>query len=350
MEKRPTLADVAREAGVSKTTASLALNGKGLNKIPDETRARVRAAAEALRFRPHGVARALVRRRAETLGVVCTVHPFVELAHHAFEHALLSAIFHDALQRGYNPMIYAPPGDGAGEVDLRRYADGRSDAFVLLYPPAADGLPDYLEALGIPAVALCARRPCANWRQVDSDNEAGIRAALGHLVALGHRRIAYLIGPGGEDHVDTRVQAFFAVLHERGLAVRQEWIQPFCNGAADTYAMVERLFAGAETPTALLTWNDFAAEEVYKALRRLGRRIPEDVSIIGFDDMPSSRVAVPPLTTVRQDVVRLGRAAVDLALQALSADAVNPAARVVVCPVELVLRQSTAPCRVTDCR
>ena len=166
MEKRPTLADVAREARVSKTTASLALNGKGLNKIPAATRSRVLAAADALRFRPHGVARALVRRRADTLGVVCTVHPFVELAHHAFEHALLSAVFHYALERGYNPMIYASPADEASEYDFRRYADGRSDAFVLLYPPPNSGLPDYMERMGIPAVALCARRPGAGWRWV----------------------------------------------------------------------------------------------------------------------------------------------------------------------------------------
>src|SRR5579859_1132336 len=164
MEKRPTLADVAREARVSKTTASLALNGKGLNKIPAATRSRVLAVADALRFRPHAVARALVRRRAETLGVVCTVNPFVELAHHAFEHALLSAIFHYALERGYNPMIYAPPANDAGESDFRRYADGRSDAFLLLYPPPEGGLPDYLEAMGIPAVALCPRRPGPGWR------------------------------------------------------------------------------------------------------------------------------------------------------------------------------------------
>src|SRR5689334_17304073 len=136
MNKRSTLADVARAANVSKTTASMALNGKGLDKIPHATRARVLAAADELQFRPHAVARALVRRRADVLGIVCTVNPFVELAHHAFEHALLSAVFYHALERGYNPMIYGVPEEGAEEDVFRRYADGRSDAFVLLYPPS----------------------------------------------------------------------------------------------------------------------------------------------------------------------------------------------------------------------
>src|SRR5580658_10116611 len=98
MQKRQTLQDVARAARVSMTTASMSLNGKGANKIPLATRQRVQDAAIALQFRPHGVARALVRQRADVLGVVCTLNPFVEMAHHAFEQALLSALFYHTLE------------------------------------------------------------------------------------------------------------------------------------------------------------------------------------------------------------------------------------------------------------
>lgn len=359
--RRSTLADVARDAGVSKTTASMALNGKGANKIPDSTRIRVQAAADALRFRPHGVARALTRRRADVLGIVCTVSPFVELAHHAFEHTLLAAIFHHALERGFNPMIYSVP--SSGELNDTRtcsaymhYADGRSDAFIMLYPPPDSSLVQALHTLDIPVVALCCRCPGEDWRWVDSDNAAGIRSAVDHLVALGHRRIAYLIGPSQEDNVNSRVMAYRTSLAEHGLTANESWIVPYTWNTLSTQDQIDRFFALPEPPTALLTWNDYAAEEVYRAVLRRGLRIPEDVSIVGFDDMPASHLASPPLTTVRQDVVRMGRAAVDLAIEAIEAR-VPPCANPmedeagseetlrssIVCPVEFVVRQSTAP-------
>jgi LacI family transcriptional regulator len=343
MNKRPTLADVARAAGVSKTTASLALNGKRVEKIPATTRDRVLAAAGALQFRPHGVARALVHRRADVLGVVCTLNPFVEMSHHAFEQALLSAVFYHSLEHGYNPMIYGVPAESTEVTGFMRYADGRSDAFILLYPPPESSLLAFLHACDIPAVALCCRDPNGYSRWVDSDNEAGIRAALEHLIELGHRRIAYFIGPEVEDNVHSRVTAFRATLRENGLAVREDWIVPYTWDSATTEQTLDRLLRSDPAPTALLTWNDFVAEEVYKALRQLDRRVPEDISIVGFDDMPSARTAIPPLTTVRQDVVRMGRASVELALQAFREPESTEEIRHIVCPISLVVRQSTAP-------
>src|SRR5687768_8968253 len=135
--RRATLADVAHHAGVSKTTASLALNGKGRGSIPESTRDRVIDAARTLHFRPHGLARALTRRKADVIGVVCRISPFVERSHHAFEHGLLSTIFCRALMHGYNPMIYGLP-EGADEQELARFTDGRSDGFVLINPPVSN--------------------------------------------------------------------------------------------------------------------------------------------------------------------------------------------------------------------
>ncbi len=284
----------------------------------------------------------MTRRRADVLGLVCTVNPFVEMAHHPFELELLSALFYHALERGYNPMIYGLPADDA-EGTLRRYVDGRSDAFVLLYPPPDSALLCYLHAQGVPVVALCSSYPESPTRWVDSDHAQGIRAAVAHLAALGHRRIAYLTAPSADIMAHTRVRAFCAALEEHGLPVCSEWIIPYAWESAVAETLIAPLLAGDEPPTALLIWNDFAAEGVYKAIRRLGFRIPEDVSIIGFDDTPSARAAVPPLTTVRQDIVRMARAAVDLAIEALSTEAMPEPPPYVLCPVELIIRQSTAP-------
>lgn len=343
MRKRPTLVDVAREAGVSKTTASMALNGKGHSNIPDATRERVVAAAVALEFRPHAVARALTRRCAEVLGIVCTVNPFEDLSHHAFEHCLYAAIFYHSLERGYNPMIYGFPARPDDRHDIHRFADGRSDAFILIYPRPESPLLRFLHEEGIPTVTVSCRDNDPRGRWVDSDNEAGIRSAVKHLVELGHRRIAYLSGPPAEDNARTRLAAFRNVLAEYGLPVREDWMTPYTWKREVTRRQLDRFLADPEPPTALLAWYDFAAEDVYEAAARRGLRIPQDISVIGFDDAPSSRIASPPLTTVRQDPVLMGEAAVDLALAALDERSHADSPRSVICPIELIVRGSTAP-------
>jgi LacI family transcriptional regulator len=350
MLKRPTLKDVAQAASVSTTTASMALNGKGMNKIPAATRQRVQEAAAALEFRPHGVARALKRQRAHVLGVVCTLNPFVEMAHHAFEQALLSALVYHTLEHGYNPMIYGAPttaGEDAGSDILPAYADGRSDAFILLYPEPHSPLLSRLPQLGLPVISICCRVDGACW--VDSDHPAGIRAALTHLLDLGHRRICYLVNPDVDPQQHARVIAFREMLCERGLPVQDHRIAAYDWNDPASEARMLRLFDDPEPPTALLTWNDFAADEVYKSLRKRGLSIPEDVSIIGFDDVPSARTAVPPLTTVRQNVMPMAGAAVDLALRLLVTKSETPSACEIVCPIELIIRHSTAPPRDISC-
>src|SRR5579884_3149884 len=270
MKQRATLADVARSAGVSKTTASLVLNGKGEANISEETRQRVATAAAALHFRPHGVARALTRRRADVLGIVCAIDPFVEqVHHHEFEHTLLSAIFSRAMERGYNPLIYNYPPLDAGPERLLRYADGRSDAFILIFPPAECILLTRLHALAIPAVAVMSRETHAEALWVDSDHEAGIQALVGHLAELGHQKIAYLTGPPEEEAVAARVAAFRKALTERGLPVREEWIEPYLWDTEETHNTLKRLLCQPDRPTALLTWYDFAAGDVYLAARQL---------------------------------------------------------------------------------
>ncbi|HZT43621.1 MAG TPA: LacI family DNA-binding transcriptional regulator [Chthonomonadaceae bacterium] len=344
MKQRATLADVARSAGVSKTTASLVLNGKGEANISEETRQRVATAAAALHFRPHGVARALTRRRADVLGIVCAIDPFVEqVHHHEFEHTLLSAIFSRAMERGYNPLIYNYPPLDAGPERLLRYADGRSDAFILIFPPAECILLKRLHALAIPAVAVMSRETHAEALWVDSDHEAGIQALVGHLAELGHQKIAYLTGPPEEEAVAARVAAFRKALTERGLPVREEWIEPYLWDTEETHNTLKRLLCQPDRPTALLTWYDFAAGDVYLAARQLNLRIPEDLSVVGFDDTHSATILSPALTTVRQDPEGMGRAAVDLALNALSWEVTTSHARTAVSPIQLVVRDSTSP-------
>ncbi|HEV2471713.1 MAG TPA: LacI family DNA-binding transcriptional regulator [Chthonomonadales bacterium] len=343
MKIRTTLADVAREAGVSKTTASMVVNGKGQKNIPGPTRARVLSAANKLHFRPHGVARALSRRRADVLGVVCSVAPFRDLAEHPFEQTLLAAVFHHALERGYNPLIYGQPSETATREELSRYSDGRSDAFILLYPQLDSPLLGYLHSQDIPTVTLCTRDNSPAGRWTDCDSDTGIRAAIEHLAELGHRRIAYLIGPPEQDCVQFRICAFKSSMESLGLSARVEWIIPYRWSAEKTGAQMDALLAAPERPTALLLWYDFAVEHVYQAARERGLRIPEDLSVVGFDDSLPARVASPALTTIRQDPNQMGKAAVDLAIAALLPHQNEQSSRSTLCSVELILRQSTSP-------
>lgn len=345
MRKRSTLADVAIKAGVSKTTVSLTLNGKGAESIPRATRDRVMAAAGELQFRPHAAARALVRRRAEVLGVVCTFDPFLDLAHHAFDHGLLASVFHSALQRGYNPMMYRFPPDGADERVLLRYADGRSDAFVLLYPPLDSPLMHRLQKLGMPMVTVCCRPPDPKARWVDSDNDSGIRMAIRHLKGLGHRRMAYFYTGTQYGNRNDRVNSFLASTREPGSGIDKTWVWEHDWTEAGSVELLRKLLAEPDPPTAILVWNDVAAENVYFAAHRLGVRIPEDMSVVGFDDTPTARMAMPGLTTVRQNLTMMGKAAADLALDALDDEPVMPGCTSVICPVALVVRESTGPAR-----
>ncbi len=348
MKTRPTLVDVARIAGVSKTTASLVLNGKGNSNIPEATRQRVFDAARSLQFRPNGVARALTKQRADVLGVVCTISPFIRRSVHAFEHGLLSAIFSQALQCGYNPMVYGYPGDAASVKELDRYADGRSDAFILINPSPDCLLIGHLREAGIPVVTMCCRSKEPETLWVDSDNEAGIRAAVKHLAALGHRHIGYLTGPRREYDCISRVAAFQETLERLGLPVREDLIVPYLWKVGVTEEVLGRFVACEKPATAVLAWNDFVAEDLYRTASQLGLRIPEDLSVIGFDDTPSAPVTSPPLTTIRQDLDQMGRAAVELAVDRIAGSDRNQNVNCAVCPVELLVRQSTAPPRVKE--
>lgn len=350
MRKRPTLADVAKAAGVSKTTVSIALNGREVKNVSELTRARIVAVARTLGFRPHGVARALSRRRADVLGVVGKVDPFIHESQHRFEHGLLSSIFRRTLERGYNPLIYGFPREDDDEHVLTRYADGRSDAFLLVNPPVDCPLAGYLRSTGMPFVSICNRGGADAFKSwwVDSDNEAGVRALVDHLAALGHRRIAYFTGPPNEDNVRTRTHAFRAALAAHGLPVYDDMIARFYWDDGRTGNTLAALMSRRDRPTALLAWNDYVAEDLCRRVRELGLRVPEDVSIAGFDDTPQARTADPPLTTVRQELDALGRNAVDLALEALCGEEDEVAAdsaRSILCPVRLVVRDSTAPAR-----
>jgi DNA-binding LacI/PurR family transcriptional regulator len=342
---RPTIADVAALAGVSVSAVSKVVNGRGGISAP--TRQRVLEAAGKLRWSPSATAVALRGARTRAVAMVAGRSPDL-LATDPHFTVLISGIERELAPADYGLLLHIVGEEpGAEERAYRRLAaERRVDGVILTESRLGDPRFELLRELRLPAVLVG-----APWRDDPvvsvqaADQDAGVRAAVGHLVDLGHRRIAYVSGPEDRVHTVFRRQVFEAALAERGLrparVVRSDFT---AQGAA---AAVTELLAApaARRPTAVLFANDTMAVAGMSAARRLGVEVPRELSVVGYDDLPLGELVHPRLTTIAQDLAPLGRAAAVALFRLLNpddpahADAPLPPVR----PPELVVRESTAP-------
>ncbi|GAA4623653.1 LacI family DNA-binding transcriptional regulator [Cellulomonas oligotrophica] len=316
-----TLRDVAVAAGVSPATASRALSAPDV--VAPETREAVLRAAQALGYRPNRAARALSTGRS---GHLCLVVP--DLGNPFFA-AVAKAVQSRARAAGYAVMIADSEEDPRLEADLVAQLGAQADG-VLLCSPRMSAAALAAVAAG-PTPVLLVNREGADLPSVVIDDRDGIRQTLRHLHALGHRRVAHVGGPDGS-WSDARRREGLADTSPAGLEVVElgPHAPVFSGGVA---AADLALAAGA---TAVVAHNDLVALGVLDRLRARGVRVPEDVSVVGFDDGPVATLVTPPLTTVAAPLALLGRTAVDLLLDPPD---VTPH---VVLPVELVVRGSSA--------
>jgi DNA-binding LacI/PurR family transcriptional regulator len=325
--------DVARLAGVSHQTVSRVLNNHP--NVRDETRQRVLEAMQALGYRRNLAARTLVTRRSGTLGVVA---------------------FHTTLF-GPASMVYSIE-EAAGAagyfvtVTTMRGLDRRSalDAVDRLCQQAVEGIiaiaprPDITNALaqapaGLPRVAVGGGTD-ETVPTVRIDNASGARMATRHLLDLGHATVHHVAGPADWPEAQERVEGWRNTLYEAGAVVPP--VHQASWNAGPGYEQ-GRLLAADPEVTAVFCANDQIALGVLRAMHEAGRRVPRDVSVVGFDDTPDSGYFLPPLTTVRQDFGELGRRALALLLEHLtSADGTPAPDKILVSPV-LVARASSGP-------
>jgi DNA-binding LacI/PurR family transcriptional regulator len=322
VDRAPNIRDVARVAGVSYQTVSRALNGS--SRIRPETLARVNAAIAQLGYRPNQVARALGTGRTRTIGVLAARAEYYGpmTAIHAIELAARAA--------GYRLSIVTSD-DAVDRASLDHLLAQSVDALVVLAPQlrVLDAL-DALE-LGVPTVRLDATG-------VAIDQVAGARLATRHLTDLGHRRIVHLAGPADWSDAVGRAAGFAQELQAAGLApvsaaVAGDW-------TAESGYRIGRELLPAHGFTAAFAANDQMALGLIHAARELGRDVPGDLSVVGFDDIPEAAHFLPPLTTIRQDFGLIGRRAVELLVAALEGAERPPGGLVV---PELVVRASTGP-------
>jgi DNA-binding LacI/PurR family transcriptional regulator len=314
---------VARRAGVSQSTVSLVLSGKSAGRISARTEAAVRRAAEELGYRPNIAARALRTGTARTVGLVVTdvTHPF-------FGPVLRGAQI-AAWRAGYAVALVDVANDPNRELEsFEALRAGPVDGFLFFTvdPPETS---EHVVALEVSPPGMASVR---------FDTERGTELALRHLLDLGHTRIGHL---GSELDAETfrfRRDTFLSVLGDAGLEPGPYARAPFRFDGAVGPAL--ELLDAAERPTAIYCDDDLLAGGVYLAARERGLRIPDDVSVVGFDDLPFAQVFAPPLTTIRIDPQALGSESFQVLAGLMAGEPVPPGR---ILPVELVVRESTAP-------
>jgi DNA-binding LacI/PurR family transcriptional regulator len=334
-ERPPGMVDVARLAGVSHITVSRVLNGHP--SVSEKTRQRVLDAIQTLGYRRNTVARALKSGRSSTIGVVIAGSELFELPR------ILTGVEAVAREAGY--WVNLASWQGGGEEELAETLQRLTDQSVEAIAVIADR-PGVLAALNsvtsrVPVtVVMSGDVPNPGLAFVELDQESGARQAVRHLLGLGHRTVAHFSGALRVYDARARVAGWRDELTAAGAPPGELLEGDFT--AESGYRLARRVAEPGELPTALFVGNDQMAMGVLAAFAELGIRVPEDVSLVGFDDVAGSAFLVPSLTTVRQDFVALGATSVRLILDQLAGSAPE---HVKIEPRLIVRRSTAAPRR-----
>ena len=337
MARRPTSADVAHEAGVSRTTVSFVLNERPDVKFPDETRRRVLDAAERLGYQPNASARRLAGGHSHVIALVMRQSP-EQVASDAGLAETLRGLAAAARSGGFRVMVepLAPDGPHATYTALLR--SQHADGLVISGPRVDD--PSLLELVrdGFPIV-LQGDLPDVSCPSVDVDNVAGARGAVEHLIALGHRRIACITNaPLVYTAAQERLAGYHEALAAAGIPADPDLVIEGGFDASSGHRAMAELLARTEFGAAFVA-SDVVALGAIGALRAAGLQVPDDVSIVGFDDIPLAAYFDPPLTTVRLPAFELGQAAGRALLERIAERTISHRTLL---PIELIERASTA--------
>ncbi|MCI4061299.1 LacI family DNA-binding transcriptional regulator [Micromonospora sp. R77] len=324
------MTDVARLAGVSHQTVSRVLNGHP--NVREQTRLRVQAAITELGYRPNRAARALVTGRSQVIGVVAQNTTLYGPA------SLLAALEQTAAEEGFAVTVGSVRDLDQVSISaaVERHLAHRVAGIVVIAPVESAG--EALEHLpkDVPLVTVDGD-PRRRVPLVTVDQVAGAREATGHLLEAGHRTVWHVSGPADWFDSAGRIEGWREALRSAG--VEEPPLVPGDWSAASGYRCGQMLARMPEV-TAVFTANDHLALGVLRALHEYGRRVPGDVSVVGFDDVPEAAYFIPPLTTVRPDFVAVARASLDLLLAQIESDTVGEL-RQTIAPT-LVSRQSVA--------
>jgi DNA-binding LacI/PurR family transcriptional regulator len=341
--KAPTLRDIAESAGVSLFTASVVLNGARSNtRVSEDTRRRIEHVARSLDYHPNAMARGLMRQRMNTIGVLFgVVEPGVVLTN-PYSTGVLQGILSAASPLRLNVTIFSEPWIDT-ETSAARFRDGRTDGVIAVAPVAGSDMIAGLTERGVPVVAIAHACDALGVPSVDVDNKEGIRLATEHLLSLGHTKVAHLSGDEDMVSVPPRRTAFLATMAAAGLTVPLSYMKSCSYDGNKAAEATRELLSIGEPPTAIVAGNDSIAIAAMAAAREMGVKVPEELSVVGFDDSPSAALVTPALTTVRQPLLEIGAEALQLLVALIEGEPAPPVTHLK--SPELIVRDSTAPCK-----
>ncbi len=338
-QRLPTIKDVAGLAGVSTATVSKVLRGNSSAYAPPTVQ-RVRDAATALKYSPNHVARSLVRRRTHMLGVVIQGRGQV-LTRNADVAELLDGVLDYAVNHGYQTAIITLPHDEPFSI-VSYIQNGFVEGVALLTPDVSCPLLAWARESHFPSVVVGTTLPPeARLACVDVDNTALMHQAVRWLVGRGHERIGFLNGPRTKASSCLREEAYGRALQDLGVVPSAGWRFQGSYSAESGYEGAVQLLSVRPRLTALIGGNDQMALGALQACRDQGVRVPEDISLLGIDDIEAARLADPPLSTLHQPLHDIGSKAAEVLIRQIETG--KRETQTTLFPVTLVERQSVAP-------
>jgi DNA-binding LacI/PurR family transcriptional regulator len=330
--RQPSIKDIARLARVSHPTVSRALQNSPL--VNPRTAERIRRIADESGYRASAVARGLVTRRTRTIGLVVTTvaDPFTS--------AVVSGIEQTANDHGYSVFLADSNADPVREQKVvQAFAERRVDGIIVTSSRVGALYLPLLSEMMVPIVLVNDQHPGAFVHSVMISNVQGSRAAAEHLVALGHRRIGYIGDQFGYQSDVERHAGYREALDAAGIPPLPD-LEVYGDGKPEAaLRAMDKLLALQNPPTAVCCYNDMSALGAMRSIHVHGLRVPEDISVTGFDDLFIATYTQPPLTTVRQPMRRMGRLAMESLFRLMSGE--QSADRITV-EAELIVRESTA--------
>ncbi len=331
--RHASIKDIARLANVSHSTVSRALRGSPL--ISAETTEKIRKIAEQSGYRASAAARSLVTQRSHTIGVVVTsiADPFAA--------EVVMGIDDAADEQQYSIILANSNAHPERELRVvRTFEERRVDGIIVTSSRVGATYAEMLEASRVPIVLLNNQHASEFMYSVMIDNPVASLAAAQHLVDLGHRRIAYIGDRFGVQTDSERFGGYREALERAGLPVQPEYVKHGDGRSEGGFEAAVELLSLENRPTAVFCYNDMTALGALAAIRAHGLRVPDDISVVGFDDLFVAQTSTPPLTTIRQPMREMGKLAFATLLKLLAGAEVQSSHKL---KGELIVRQSTAP-------
>jgi DNA-binding LacI/PurR family transcriptional regulator len=324
--------DIAKVARVSHSTVSRALANSPL--IPDETRRRIQRIAQRKGYSPNAIARGLVTQRTQAIGVVVTSieDPFVA--------QIVRGIEEVAGNHGYRVFLATSHNDPARELSVvTALREWRVDGVIVAASRVGSLYGPHLQRIGVPIVLINNQHPGTFIHTIAVDDAQGAKLATNHLISLGHRVIGHVRGPANHRASQNRLAGYRSALKQAGIAFDPTLVAS-ANGLADGGEQILQLLSHAPRPTAVFCYNDMTAIGALAVLKPNNVRVPDDISLVGFDDIPFATYVDPPLTTIRQPMMDMGQRAMHMALTLMNETKLQ--VQNLVISGELVVRASAA--------